>query len=82
MDQPEQPPDKKFFHILKQYAAGEISAMNAADNIQQLGLPGYEDPSASEVVLWSKAAGFGIPCPSEAEAQAEANAVLARLKKH
>jgi hypothetical protein len=48
---------------------------------QDLGLPGYGDPSAGDVVFWSRAAGFGIPTPSEEEARAEAQIILDRLRK-
>lgn len=75
---PALPPDERFFPILARYARGDVSAYDAACEIQDLGLPGYHDPSASEVVLWSKAAGFGIPSPSEAEAEAEAREILGR----
>ena len=39
------------------YARGEASAMDAATDIQALGLEGFHDPSASEVVLWGRKAG-------------------------
>ncbi len=55
------PPDPRIFDILKAYSRGELSAANAAYDIQQRKLPGLDDPSASEVILWSKMAGFGIP---------------------
>lgn len=73
-------PDKRLHPLLKQYAVGDISAADAAYDIQQLKIPGYENPSASEVVLWSKAAGFGIPTPSAEEAKAEAEAILKKTK--
>ena len=44
-----------------------------------MGIPQFDDPSASEVILWAKAAGFGIPSPSREEAEAEAEAALRRL---
>ncbi len=55
------PPDPRIFDILKAYSQGQVSAANAAFDIQARGIPGLEDPSASEVILWSKMAGFGIP---------------------
>jgi hypothetical protein len=75
------PPDPRFFPILERYARGEVSAYDAACEIQDLGIPGFHDPSASEVVLWSRVAGFGIPAPSEEEARAEADAILRRLEE-
>lgn len=73
------PPDERFLPILKRYADGQVSAYDAACEIQDLGIPGYHDPSASEVVHWSKMTGFGIPAPTEEEAQQEAAEILARL---
>ncbi len=69
-------PDKKFYPILKQYSEGNISAMNAAYEIQQLKIAGFEDPSASEVIIWARMAGYGIPTPSEEEARAQAAEIL------
>jgi hypothetical protein len=75
---PDLPPDPRFFPILEKYSRGGISAYDAACEIQDLDLSGYDDPSASEVILWAKAAGFGIPHPTEEEARAEADAILER----
>jgi hypothetical protein len=75
------PPDARFFHILKGYAAGEVSASNAAYDIQVMGIPGYEDPSASEVVLWSKMVGYGIPTASRESAEADAERIVQKLSK-
>jgi hypothetical protein len=72
------PPDPRFYPVFLRYSRGEVSAYDAACDIQDLSVPGFEDPSASEVVLWAKMAGFGIPTPSEEEARAEAEAILAR----
>jgi hypothetical protein len=72
------PAHPAFDPILARYARGEVSAYDAACEIQDLGLPGYHDPSASEVVLWAKQTGHGIPSPSEAEARAEADRILER----
>lgn len=79
MKQSAPPPDERFYPVLERYSRGEVSAYDAACDIQELGIPGFEDPSASEVVLWAKMAGFGIPTPGEDEAQAEADAILARF---
>ncbi len=54
-------PDKHFFPILKRYSEGKISAYNAACEIQDMNIPGFNDPSASEVVIWAKMAVYGIP---------------------
>jgi hypothetical protein len=70
------PPDQKFFPVLKKYSEGNISAYNAACEIQEMNIPGFNDPSASEVVLWARMAGFGIPTPTEEEARAEAAEIL------
>lgn len=48
--------------------------------MQALGLPGFENPSASEIILWSKEAGYGIPTPTEAKAREQAARVLSRLE--
>ena len=74
-------PDPRIHPILERYARGDVSAYDAACEVQELGLPGYDDPSASEVILWSRAAGFGIPAPSEEEARREAEEVLRRLNR-
>ncbi len=71
--------DPRTHPILRRYARGEISAANAAYEIQELGLPGFEDPSASEVILWAIAAGFGIPSSSREEAEAEAERIVRRM---
>lgn len=78
---PELPPDERFYPILEKYALGRISAYDAACEIQEMGLPGYDDPSASEVVLWAKMTGYGIPTPTEAEAREEAAAILAKHRR-
>ena len=70
------PPDERFFHILKKYSEGRISAANAAYEIQALNIPGYDDPSASEVICWAKMVGYGIPTPSEEQAEMEAAQLL------
>lgn len=74
-------PDERILPILRRYAAGEIPAYDAACEIQDLGLPGYHEPSAGDIVVWSRIAGFGIPTPSGEEAQAEARAILDRLRR-
>ena len=73
--------DPRIYPILLRYSRGMVSAYDAACDIQDLGLPGYHDPSAADVVVWVKAVGYGIPAPSEEEARAEAAAVLARLNR-
>jgi hypothetical protein len=73
------PVDPRILPILRRYAAGKVSAYDAACEIQDLGLPGYHDPSASEVVFWAKQTGIGIPTPTEEEARAEAEAILGAL---
>ena len=54
--------------------------MDAATDIQALGIEGFHDPSASEVVLWARKAGYGGPAPTREEAQEEARAILERLR--
>lgn len=78
---PVTPPDAKFYPLLKKYSEGGISAMDAAYEIQQLKIPGFEDPSASEVILWAKMAGYGIPSPSKEEAEAEAAEIIKKIGK-
>lgn len=74
-------PDPRLYPILKRYSRGEIGAANAAFEIQAMGLPGFDDPSASEVILWSISAGFGIPSPTHEEATAEADQILRRRRE-
>lgn len=78
MKLPANPPHPRFDSILKRYSQGRISASRAADEIQELNIPGYNDPSASEVILWSKMVGYGIPTPSKEEAEEEARKILNR----
>ena len=73
--------DRRLYPILERYSRGEIGAADAAFEIQATGLPGFEDPSASEVVLWSIAAGFGVSSPSSEEAAAEADRILRRMRE-
>ena len=78
---PVHPPDERFYPVLKKYSEGRISAYDAACEIQDLGIPGFDDPSASEVVLWAKMTGFGIPTPTRDEAEKEAAEILRRSSK-
>jgi hypothetical protein len=41
-------------------------------------LPGFENPSASEIIVWSKEADFGIPTPDPEIMRAEVARILAR----
>lgn len=75
------PEDDRFFAILLRYSAGDLSAYNAACEIQELGLPGFDDPSASEVIIWTRDAGLNLPSPTEAEARAEAQRIIDRLDR-
>ena len=72
------PPDS-FRPILERYSRGEVSAYDAACDIQDLGEPGFHDPSASEVIHWARMIGLGPPIPDEAEARAEADRILDRM---
>ena len=72
------PLDFRLLPILRKYSAGGISAYDAACEIQELGLPGYHDPTAGDVVAWIREAGLSLPAPSPEEAQAEADAILKR----
>jgi len=67
------PPDPRTFPVLKRYSEGGLSAANAAFEIQAMNIPGCDDPSASEVILWTRMAGFGLPAPSREEAEREAD---------
>jgi hypothetical protein len=70
--------DERILDILKKYSEGDMSAADAAYDIQALRIPGFENPSASEVIIWSKDAGFGIPTPSDEEVQEQVARILAR----
>lgn len=74
-------PDPRIHPILLRYSQGLVSAYDAACEIQELGLEGYHDPSAGDVVYWARATGIGIPAPSEEEARAEAAEILARFRR-
>ena len=67
------PPDPRTFPVLKRYSEGDLSAANAAFEIQAMNIPGCDDPSASEVILWTRMAGFNLPAPSREEAEREAD---------
>lgn len=67
--------------VLQRYSRGELSASNAAFEIQALHIAGCDDPSASEVILWTLEAGLTLPGPSREEAQREAEAFLARWRE-
>lgn len=69
------PVDPRILPVLREYSAGHISASNAAFEVQALGLLGFDDPSASEVILWTRAAGLPLPAPTQEEAEAEAAAL-------
>ena len=69
--------DVRLLPVLQRYSGGEVSAYNAACDIQDLGLPGLDDPAAGDVVMWARRT-FGIPTPSEEQAQAEADEILRR----
>ena len=53
--------------LLKSYSHGDITAENAAWEIQQLNIDGFLNPSVSEVIVWSRQEGYGIPTPSDKE---------------
>jgi len=72
------PADERSIAILKAYAAGDLAAADAAYELQALALPGFENPSASEIIIWSKEAGFGIPTPAPETVRAEVARILAR----
>lgn len=38
-------PDKQFYPILKKYSQGNISACDAACEIQDMNIPGFDDPA-------------------------------------
>ena len=75
---PTLPADPRFYPVLRRYSQGQLSAYDAACEIQALGIPGYHDPSASEVILWARQSGYGIPAPTRAEAAAEVARILDR----
>jgi hypothetical protein len=75
------PLDLRILPILRKYSAGDISAYDAACEIQDLGLPGLDDPSAGDVVAWIREAGLSLPAPSLEEAEAEARDILARMRR-
>jgi hypothetical protein len=73
------PVDPRLLAVLRRYSAGHVSASNAAYEIQQLHLHGLDDPSASEVILWTREAGLDLPGPTMEEAEAEAEALRNKL---
>lgn len=75
------PLDARLLPVLRKYSAGDLSAYDAACEIQELGLPGYHDPTAGDVVAWMREAGLSLPAPTREEAEAEAAAILKRLRE-
>jgi hypothetical protein len=68
--------DPRILPVLDRYSRGEVSAYDAACDIQDLGIHGLDDPSAGDVVYWAWEAGLGPPIPSEEEARAEAERII------
>ncbi len=56
---------------LKVYSLGQITAENAAWEIQRMNIDGFPNPSVSEVIIWSRNAGYGIPNPPDEEVAAQ-----------
>jgi hypothetical protein len=56
---------------LKAYSQRHITAENAAWEIQQMNVDGFLNPSVSEVIVWSRNAGYGIPNPPDEEVAAQ-----------
>ena len=75
-------PDERILPVLQRYSQGRISAYDAACEIQDLNLPGYDDPSAGDVIQWANLVGFGIPTPSKEEARSEAEEILRKQSSH
>lgn len=70
--------------VLADYVAGNLTASGAAWLLWDRKLTPVPDTSASEVIVWAKECGFGIPIPPEQEVQEQVRKVLAlteRLKK-
>lgn len=57
--------------ILKQYAAGCISAEAAAYEIWKGSFTDEPDPRAGDIIVWSKSLGFGIPTPTDKDVARE-----------
>jgi hypothetical protein len=74
------PLDFRLLPILRKYSSGAVSAYDAACEIQELGLPGYHDPTAGDVVAWVREAGLGPPAATREDAEAEAAAILKRMR--
>lgn len=62
---------KKIKPLLKEYSLGHLTAERVAWEIQQLKVKGVENPSVSEVILWSRQLGYGVPDPSDELVAAE-----------
>jgi hypothetical protein len=75
------PPDPRTLPVLNRYSRGELSAANAAWEIQALRITGCDDPSASELILWTLAVGLPLPGPSREEAEREAEEFLQRQRE-
>ncbi len=67
---------------LYKYSTGDISASDAAYEIQALKIPGYSNPSVSEVMLWSRAVGYGLipDLQTEEEDEADAERIFKKCK--
>jgi hypothetical protein len=65
--------------VLADYIHGNLTASAAAWILWHERLTPVPDPSASEVIVWSKQCGFGIPQPSEKEVQEQVKRCLENL---
>lgn len=69
---------------IRKYAQGLQSCSETAYNLRTEGLTADFEPNprAADVIVWSKALGFGIPDVSAEEAMRKAEEVIARFTIH
>ena len=65
---------------LRLYASGVLSVSRAAWEIQSLGLPGFQDTAAVDVIRWGIETGIGGPWPSKEEAIAQVRKAAERQR--
>ena len=72
---------KKAKAVLKDYVSGNLTASGAAYVLWHDQLTPVPDPSASEVIVWSRECGFGIPIPPESEVVEQVKRAMEMLNR-
>lgn len=72
-------PDQRIYPVLKKYADGDLSAVDAAYEVQKMKIPDIPFPSASEIILWSRAIGLSLPEPDQENIEDQIEEILANM---